>query len=96
MSRFRDWPWAVKLAVVMVGLALLPIAIVTTFTEVTARRDFIRDSGARNLQQATNTAGLLASYLEDVLGDITDPGAIARRRRGAADRDPEIRRGSPR
>ena len=70
MIRFRDWPWAVKLAVVMVGLALLPIAIVTAFTEVTARRDFIRDSGSRNLQQTTNTAGLVARYLDDVLGDI--------------------------
>ena len=70
MRRFRDWPWSVKLAAVVVTLALLPMVIVTVFSEVTARRDFLRDSGSRNLQQATHTASFIAQYLDDVVGNV--------------------------
>ena len=70
MRRFRDWPWSFKLAAVVVTLALLPMVIVTVFSEVTARRDFLRDSGTRNLQQATHTASFIAQYLDDVVGNV--------------------------
>src|SRR4051812_659092 len=70
MKPFQDWPWSGKLAALMVALSLLPIAIVTAYNEVTARREFIRGSQTRNLQQAINTAGLIARYLDDVVGDV--------------------------
>src|SRR5262245_43671345 len=71
MTRWRDWPWSVKLAVVMAAIALLPITIVTGYTDLSARGQFLRDSGARNLQQAASTSELLAKYLDDVVGDVT-------------------------
>ena len=70
IKRFRDWPWTAKLAAFMVAIALLPISIVTAYTELSARRDFARDSGARNLQQAASTAQILGKYLDDVVGDV--------------------------
>src|SRR5262249_57844844 len=64
-------PWSVKLAVVMAAIALLPITIVTGYVDLSARGQFLRDSGARNLQQAASTSELLAKYLDDVVGDVT-------------------------
>ena len=52
----------------MVGLALLPIAIVTVFSEVTARRDFIRDSGTAQSAAGDEHRGLRRQYLDDVSG----------------------------
>jgi PAS domain S-box-containing protein len=71
IRRWRDWPWAGKLAALMVAIVLVPIAIMTWVTELTARYELIRDSRRRNLQQATNTAALLNRYLEDAAGDVT-------------------------
>src|SRR4051812_4864084 len=70
MKRFRDWPWSGKLAALMVALSLLPIVVVTAYNDIAARRQFVRDSRTRNLQQAANTAGLIARYLDDVVGDV--------------------------
>jgi PAS domain S-box-containing protein len=71
IARWRDWPWSAKLAVLIGAIALLPIAIVTAYTEIEARAQFVRNSGAHNLQQATSTAELIAKYLDDVVGDVT-------------------------
>jgi PAS domain S-box-containing protein len=71
IKRWRDWPWSGKLAVLIVAIALLPIAIGTIYTEVEARAHFVRDSGARNLQQAISTAELIAKQLDDAVGDVT-------------------------
>jgi len=71
VKRWRDWPWSGKLAVLIGAIALLPIAIVTLYTEIEARAHFVRDSGARNLQQALSTAELIAKYLDDVVGDVS-------------------------
>ena len=70
MKPFRDWSWFVKLAVLFVGLSILPIAIVTAYTEYTARRTFMEDTGIRNLQQAAGTAALIGRFLDDVVGDV--------------------------
>ena len=78
MKRWRDWPWSGKLAVLIGAIALLPIAIVTLYTELEARTHFARDSGARNLQQAAGTAELIARYLDDVVGDVTIVAPVGR------------------
>ncbi len=94
MTPFRDWPWSAKLASLMVALSILPIAIVTAYTEFTARQEFIRDSGARNLQQVENTAALLSRYLEDVVGDVrvlaASPAAVEVLSGGAQDMRPRL------
>src|SRR4029079_18191723 len=41
------------------------------YTEIEARAHFVRDSGARNLQQSISTAELIAKYLDDVVGDVS-------------------------
>jgi PAS domain S-box-containing protein len=69
--RWRDWPWAGKLAALMVAIVLVPIAAVTFVTELTARNEFIGDTRRRNLQQAATTAALLSRYLADTAGDVT-------------------------
>ena len=95
MKRFRDWPWSGKLAAVMVALSVLPIAIVTAYNELSARQGFVRDSHSRNLQQAANTAALVSSYLDDVVGDTRiramSPAAVEVLSRGPADMWPRLR-----
>ena len=69
--RWRDMPWARKLALLLLALAVLPTAALTVFNETAARREFIGEIRTRNLQQAQNTAVLVSRYLQDVLGDVT-------------------------
>ena len=70
LKPFRDWSWSAKLAVLLVGLSLLPISIVTAYTEYSARREFINDTRIRNLQQAAGSAALIGRFLDDVVGDV--------------------------
>jgi signal transduction histidine kinase/ActR/RegA family two-component response regulator len=69
--RWRDWPWAWKLAALMVVAVMVPITAMTFVTELTERNQFIGDTRRRNLQQATNTSALLGRYLSDGIGDVT-------------------------
>ena len=70
LKPFRAWSWSAKLAVLLVGLSILPISIVTAYTEYAARREFIDDIGIRNLQQAGGSAALIGRFLDDVVGDV--------------------------
>ena len=71
LRRWRDWPWAWKLAALMVAAVMVPIAVMTLVAELTERSQFIADTRRRNLQQASNTAALLSRYLADATGDVT-------------------------
>lgn len=71
IERWRHWPWAWKLAALIVALSILPIVVVTIFNESAARRLSVSESRTRNLQQADNTARLVARYLREVVSDVT-------------------------
>jgi len=69
--RWRDWPWAAKLSLLLGGLALVPLTAVTLFNEAVARAGLIRDARAQNLQQARNTASILENLLDDLRADLS-------------------------
>ncbi|HVL66699.1 MAG TPA: ATP-binding protein [Vicinamibacterales bacterium] len=69
--RWADWPWAVKLAVLLVVVAIVPLMVMTLVGERAARREVLEQTRARLLQRAENTASLLDGYLDGVLADIT-------------------------
>ncbi len=77
MRAFMTWPhwrdvsWARKLAALLLALAIIPIAAVTLFNEASIRDEFVRESHARNVLRAQNTAALIARYVDDVVGDVT-------------------------
>jgi signal transduction histidine kinase/CheY-like chemotaxis protein len=70
-SRFRDWPWTVKLGLLLVAAAILPLAASTVYSDVMMRRELVANASLRDLQRARNTAALLDEYLNDLVGDIT-------------------------
>ena len=70
VPRPRDWPWALKLVVLLVAAAILPVGALTLYSDVVLRREAVSDESARNLQRARNTVTLLEEYLDDALADI--------------------------
>jgi signal transduction histidine kinase/ActR/RegA family two-component response regulator len=70
MTRWHDWPWATKLALLLGALAILPLTIVTLVNAVAGRNEAISDARSQDLQQARNTAQTLDEYLDEVRSDI--------------------------
>jgi signal transduction histidine kinase/ActR/RegA family two-component response regulator len=70
MLRWRDWPWATKLALLLGALAILPLTVVTLVNAAAGRGEAIAAARAQNLQQARNTAQTLDEYLDEVRSDI--------------------------
>jgi signal transduction histidine kinase/ActR/RegA family two-component response regulator len=68
--RWRHWPWASKLAVLLVASAVAPLAIVTLYNGATARRELLAATRAQSLAQARGTAESIDSYLERSLADL--------------------------
>ena len=68
--RWRDWPWATKLALLFGALAILPLTIVTLVNAAAGREEAIAAARAQDLQQARNTAETLDAYLEGVRSDV--------------------------
>ncbi len=69
--RFRDWPWALKLGLLLVTTASIPLFASTVYSDVMMRRELVANASLRDLQRARNTAVLLDEYLRDLVGDIT-------------------------
>ena len=67
--RFRDWPWALKLGLLLVATAILPLSASTLYSDVMMRREQVANASLRDLQRARNTAVLLDEYLRDLVGD---------------------------
>ena len=67
--RFRDWPWALKLGLLLVAAAILPLSASTLYSDVMMRREQVANASLRDLQRARNTAVLLDEYLRDLVGD---------------------------
>jgi PAS domain S-box-containing protein len=68
--RWSDWPWAAKLALLLGLLAVLPLTVVTLAQGLSARRDVLAATRAKDLQQARSTALALDQYLSGVLSDL--------------------------
>jgi signal transduction histidine kinase len=68
--RWRDWPWASKLAVLLVASAVAPLAVVTVYNGATARRELLEATRAQSLAQARGTAEAIDAYLERSLADL--------------------------
>jgi signal transduction histidine kinase len=68
--RWRDWPWASKLALLLVVSAVLPLAVVTLYNGAAARRELIDATRAQSLAQARGTAEAIDAYLERALADL--------------------------
>ena len=70
MLRWRDWPWATKLALLLGALAILPLTVVTLVNAAAGRTEAIAAARAQNLQQARNTAQTLDEYLGGVRANV--------------------------
>ncbi|HZF10923.1 MAG TPA: ATP-binding protein [Thermoanaerobaculia bacterium] len=75
MKRFpsrhwRDWPWASKLALLLVALAVAPLAAVTLYNDATARRELAAATRAQSLAHAEVTADHIDTYLDRTLADL--------------------------
>ncbi|HJX27520.1 MAG TPA: cache domain-containing protein, partial [Thermoanaerobaculia bacterium] len=70
MPRWRDWPWSVKLTVLLGLLAVVPLTVVTLLHNFVVREDLLVSTRARNLQQARSTAQAIDRHLERVLSDV--------------------------
>jgi PAS domain S-box-containing protein len=70
MPRWRDWPWSVKLTVLLGILAVVPLSVVTLLHNFVVREDLLASTRARNLQQARSTAQAIDLHLERVLSDV--------------------------
>ncbi|HKI05565.1 MAG TPA: ATP-binding protein [Thermoanaerobaculia bacterium] len=70
MSRWRDWPWAAKLAFLLGALAIVPLAVVTLYNAAVGRSELIAAASEQNLRQARNTAGSIDDYLAGVRSDL--------------------------
>ncbi len=68
--RWRDWPWAAKLAFLLGSLAIVPLTLLTLYNAATGRAELIAAARKQNLRQAANTAGAIDSYLARVLSDV--------------------------
>jgi signal transduction histidine kinase/ActR/RegA family two-component response regulator len=68
--RWRHWPWAVKLALLLGGLALVPLTAVTLFNSAVTRAKLLADTQDQDLQQARDTAHMLDDLLDDIRSDL--------------------------
>jgi PAS domain S-box-containing protein len=68
--RWRDWPWSVKLTVLLGFLAVIPLTVVTLLYSLVARQQVLSTTGSQHLQQAHATAQSIDRYLERVLSDV--------------------------
>ncbi len=82
----RDWRLATKLAILLVALAMLPLAAITLYNDIRIRDDLLVQARTENLQRARATALALDTYLSHILDDI---------RLAAADHDVRILLESP-
>ena len=88
--RLRDWPWALKLVVLLVTTAIVPVVLLTVYSDRVLRAEAVSDESARNLQRARNTVGLLEEYLQDLKDDVTIV-ALAQPTRDVLGGDPAYR-----
>lgn len=68
--RWRDWPWAAKLALLLGTLAIVPLSVLTFYNAAAGRAELIAATRAQNLQQARNTAQVIDDYLQGVRADV--------------------------
>jgi signal transduction histidine kinase/DNA-binding NarL/FixJ family response regulator/HAMP domain-containing protein len=68
--RWRDWPWATKLAVLCLLVAIGPLTIATALNDAASRGELLVATRSANLQRAHGTATVIDSYLAGVLADI--------------------------
>jgi signal transduction histidine kinase/HAMP domain-containing protein/ActR/RegA family two-component response regulator len=67
---WRNWPWATKLAVLCVLVAMGPLVVAITVDDLATRRELMAATRAGNLQRAHGTAAAIDRYLTSVLADI--------------------------
>ncbi len=68
--RWRDWPWAAKLALLLGALAIVPLTILTLYNAAASRAELIDATLEQNLQQARNTAQGIDDYLDGLRADV--------------------------
>ena len=67
---WRDWPWGSKLALLLAGLAVAPLAVVALYHGAVSRGELLAAARAQNLQQAQNTAAAIDRHLAGILADL--------------------------
>jgi signal transduction histidine kinase len=68
--RWRDWPWASKLAILLTALAVVPLAVMVLYHGAVTRNELLAATRAQNLQQARSTAQAIERYLDGILADL--------------------------
>ena len=93
MRRWRNWPWATKLAVLLAAFAVAPLAVVTINDEALVRGELLAAARAQNLQRARGTAEALDTHLAELADDLRLVAVAADTVRFIArPDDPELRR----
>ncbi|MES1242277.1 MAG: sensor histidine kinase [Acidobacteriota bacterium] len=91
-KRWRDWPWAARLALLFVTLGIAPLAVTAFLNGAAERADLIAATWDHNLQRARSTAAAIDNHLDRVLSDLQvvalAPGTV---RFLGGDRSPELR-----
>jgi signal transduction histidine kinase len=91
-KRWRDWPWAARLSLLFVTLAIVPLAVTALLNGAAARSELIDATWDHNLQRAQSTAAAIDSHLDRVLSDLQvvalAPGTV---RFLTGSRSPELR-----
>ncbi len=69
-SHWRDLPLATKLAILIIILAIAPLALLTLYDQVITRGDLENEIHTQDLRRARSTAAILDDYLHERLADI--------------------------
>jgi len=67
---WRDWRLATKLAILLVVLAIAPLAVVTLIHGIVTRAELLDAVRVQNLQRARGTAQVIDNYLAERLADV--------------------------
>jgi signal transduction histidine kinase/ActR/RegA family two-component response regulator len=73
VARIRSWqdlPIAIKLAVLIVFVSIVPLAFMTAYNAFSARADFVAKTQNQNTQRARATAHTIDRLLEQHLSDV--------------------------
>ena len=61
--RFRDWPWALKLGLLLVTTAIIPLFASTVYSDVMMRRELV--ANATSMRRLVSAAQPLVKTLDE-------------------------------
>ncbi len=75
--RWRDIPFARKLAVLLIAIISVPVIAVVIYSTVTSREGLIATSRVRDLERARGTAEIIDAYFAEARADVRTTSGIS-------------------